>query len=358
MRHKGSMLRRGRRVRVAAAVLLLVLVGGGAVGWHLGWQAVARQMESAFAQWVAARRAAGWTVTHGAPALHGWPLAVRLRIPDLSVSGAPLPGAPELTVRTDRLEMAIVAPRLRELVLSLHGQSRFRWDEGMDVPFAADRLIGLVPLTPGVPPRQINLLAEGLRAGLGAGAATIGRATLVLATTPDAAEGESALTGELEATNAILPTGLPLPPPIQRIAFRAAVSGPMPSARLAPAERVQQWREGGGAVTVEGFELDWAGARLTGAATLALDEAEQPMGTAEGRLTGAPAVIEALAAARMLGAAQATVAMVMVRAMARPGPDGGPPALRLNATLQDRTLNAPPLPPVALPRVVWFWSQP
>jgi hypothetical protein len=350
------MLRPGRTLRILAAAFGLLVAGGGALGWHLGWQAVARQLEAGFAQWVAARRTAGWTVWHGTPTVRGWPLAARLTIPDLSVSGAPVPGAPELAWWTERLELAIVVPRLRELVLSLPGQSRLRWDDEMDIPFAADRLTGVVPLTPGVPPRQLNILAEGLRAGLATGAATIGRATLTMETTPDASEGESALTAELEATDAIVPTGIPLPPPIQRIALRAAVSGPMPSVRLPPGERIQQWREGGGAVTVDRVELEWAGARLVGAATLALDDQEQPMGTAEARLTGAPAVIEALGAARVLSPAQAALATVMARAMARPQADGGPPALRLNATLQDSTFSAPPLPPVALPRIVWFWS--
>lgn len=338
------------RPRVALALLPLVA----AILWHLGWRQVAAQVEAGFDQWVAQRRAAGWNITHAPPHLSGWPLAARLTVPDLWLSGKPLPGQPSVSWSTDRLDVAVIAPRLRELHLSVPGQNRLRFGAGTEIPFAADTLTGVIPLLPGVPPRGVTITGAGVRAGLPSGPLTIGRLTLALDTVPDAAEGEAAVTAAVDAADILPGRGAPVEGPIARLAFRAILTGPIPSVRLAPAERVQQWREGGGTLAFEQVDLAWGGARLTGGATLTLDDQQQPMGTAEGRLAGAEAAVDALATSRAISPPQAMLARVMARALSRPATDGVP-TMVLNATLQDSTLSMPPLPPLAVPPVSWPW---
>ena len=65
-----------------AGVLLLVAA-------HFAiWRYEASQLEAGFADWLAQRRAAGWTATVGASSLGGWPLAATLSVPDIALQGA------------------------------------------------------------------------------------------------------------------------------------------------------------------------------------------------------------------------------------------------------------------------------
>lgn len=90
---------------IPAALLVAAALADTAV-----WYFTVQQMRDGLADWVAARRASGWTISAVAPAAGGWPVAATLTLRDVELSGgkADIPGG--LSWRADRVELRL-APR-------------------------------------------------------------------------------------------------------------------------------------------------------------------------------------------------------------------------------------------------------
>ncbi|GAV35635.1 hypothetical protein ROTAS13_03312 [Roseomonas sp. TAS13] len=99
--------------------------------------------------------------------------------------------------------------------------------------------------------------------------------------------------------------------------------------------------------------LRWGPAAASAAATLALDEALQPMGAGTVRLVGAQEALSMLGAGGVIDARTAETASRMAALLARPGGEGEPPQIELPLTLQDRRLSLARLPVLRLPELVW-----
>lgn len=318
-----------------AAVLLLGL------GQVLLWRWMTGQVEAGFGAWVAARRAEGWVVEHGAPVRGGWPLAARLRVPDLRLASG------EAEWRMAAMDLAVALLRPQRLEVGLAGEHRLRLG-GAAWPATAERLTVSLPVERRALPSEAAIEGGGLRVG---GFAVSGL-RLDLETHEAAGEGEPglALRGGLD--------GLDLPDPVpglggrlERAGLDAALTGPLPPG--ASRAQAAAWRDGGGTLALRRLDLAWGPVAAALQATLSLDQALQPMGAGTLRLTGAAAALDALVAAGVVAPRGAGMARMMVGMLGRVPPEGGPPRIEVPVTLEQQRLG---IAGMAVGRIgAWSW---
>ena len=336
-----------RRLLLGAGLLLVLL----AVLHSLVWNWMAGRLQAGYDAWAAARRAQGWRIEHAVPVRGGWPLSATLRLRDfrLSGGGVSIPGgldwaAPSVTLR-------VVLHRPGELRIAAGGPQRLRLG-GTEIPFAADRLTASLPLQAHVLPRGGTFEASRLRIGTVAGGVEIGAARLTLDSRMSAIEGKPAISLEGEAENLALPIATPLGRQIGAVRIDAALTGPLPGGRN-PTTRAATWRDAGGTLELRRLELDYGPAHAQVAATLALDDQLQPMGAGTLKLSGAEAVLDALAGAGLVTQRNAALARRVVSVLSRPPAEGEPPQLEVPLTLEGRGLAVARIPVARMPALLW-----
>ncbi|MCR0983318.1 DUF2125 domain-containing protein [Roseomonas populi] len=330
------------------AGLLLVLL---AVAHTLLWHAMAGRLQAGYDAWAASRRAQGWRVEHAPPIRGGWPLSATLRLREFHLAGgnATLPGGLDWTAPVVTLRVAM--HRLGELRVTSGGPQRLRLG-ATEIPFAADRLTASLPLQANVLPRGGEFETSRLRIGTAAGGIDIGSARLSLDSRMTAIEGEPAISLEGEAENVTLPAATPLGRQLQEVRIDAALTGPLPGGRN-PTNRAATWRDAGGTLELRRLELRLGPATAQATATLALDDALQPMGAGTLKLTGAEAVLDSLASAGLVTPRNAALARRVVTALARPPAEGEPPQIEVPLTLERQGLAVARIPVARLPPVIW-----
>lgn len=350
---------RRRRWWLGLALLLVLLAGGDALLWRWGTAAMQRGLETQMAQW----RRQGWTVRAGRPEPAGWPLHARLVVPDLALSGpfGP-PGGVAWTAHAVVLDLGLLHPR--SLVVDFAGPQTLRLGPGPALPLEAGQARAVVPLVAGAPPQALDVALRDLRLGPPAAALRAAQATLHLAEHPGAASGEPAVSLVLSAQAIDLPA-LPdgrawaLGGRIATLELDGALTGPLPMLPD-PEARATAWRDGGGTLALHALSLRWGPLDLAGSATLALDAALQPMGTARLQMTGQDAVLDALARDRLVAPTAAQAAKAVLALMAHTPAGGGPARVEVPLSLQDRTLAMGRIPLLRLPVLLWpqlVWSD-
>ena len=345
--------RRARRFALIAAAALVVLAAGHA----LLWRAMADQLEAGWQNWVQLRRAHGWQVEHAPPVRGGWPLAATLSVDRLRLDGAAatLPGGATLAVQ--RAVLRVELPWLDRLEVALPGQQRLRLGS-TEFPFTADTLTAIVPLERDTLPNTAELAAERLRIGLPGGGVELASARLIVRGSASATEAEPALELNLFAEGLDLPPAAPGDPlarfgrRIATLSAELALSGPLPSGR-APAARAEAWRDGGGTLELRGLGLRWGPLGGLAAATLAFDEALQPMGAGTLRLSGAAEALEAMVEAGLVGRRAAATARGVLPLLSRPSAQDGTPEIEVPLTLEDRTLSLARIPVMRFAPLEW-----
>ncbi|HET8996278.1 MAG TPA: DUF2125 domain-containing protein [Acetobacteraceae bacterium] len=346
-------MRRGFRWRslgLSAFALLVLLAAGDAVYWRI----VAGQLDSGFRAWIAAQRAAGWTVRGTPPRFGGWPLAATLTTTRISLSGGKLdfPGGMDWDAGRLVLRVALLHPEQLQAIPS--GVQHLRLGTGPAIPFTAGTMQAVVPLQPDQPPRTVILHATDLRAGLAGGGSTftIGRLQAQLDSQPSAAK--PALGFAIQATSLALPGQYrwALGPSIEAVTLDGTLTGPFPATPDLTA-RATAWRDGGGALELRRLHLNWGPLSLTANARLGLDQQLQPAGHAEARVAGYDATLDALATAGALSPSAALAAKAVLSLMAQPAANGKPAEVDVPLRLQNGTLFMQTMPLVRLPVLDW-----
>ena len=139
MRHRSGL----RIVWFALAGLAIVLLGGEA----LYWRYVTGQLEEGFRTWVAAQRAAGWTAHASPPQVGGWPVAAKLRLRDVDLSGGELDIPGGIRWQAERLTLRVDLLHPERLEATPAGTQHLRLGYGPSIPFTADRMRAEVPLS-------------------------------------------------------------------------------------------------------------------------------------------------------------------------------------------------------------------
>jgi len=316
----------------------------------LYWWISAGRLADGFAAWAAARRAEGWTVTNGTPAISGWPWAATLTVPDLSLHDAEpdIPGG--VTWSADRLLLRVVLWRPTILELAPQGTQHLRLSEGPDAAFTAKRMRITLPMS-GAPPYDFDLTANVVQAP----SMSVGTLRLHGELQPDAQSGATALAFSFAAQSIAPPPPLTraLGPRIASISADGALGGPLPNPQSTLAQRATDWRDGGGTLELEHVALSWGPLDLTGSATLSLDDTLQPMGTGVVHVVGYAETLDTLAAHGLLPKPAATTAKAVLSLLAQVPDDNSAPAVEVPLTLQYRTLSMRQVPLVRLPEVDW-----
>lgn len=347
------------RPRAAAVVLVVALLAG---GHFLLWRWAEIQLEQGLAQQIGMWRAQGWRVATGTPVRGGWPLHARLSVPTVALAGAfGPPGGIAWSAPRVVLDVALLRPH--QLVVEIAGEQHLRIGPGPAIPVQAEQARTVIPLEPGVPPTGLDLTLIGLRVGPPGAALRAAHATLGLSEPPAATPGAPALSVVLQADAVTLPpapggASWALGGTIASLSLAADVNGPL-SAIADPQARAEAWRDGGGTVAVRRLALRWGPLDLDGTATLGLDGALQPIGTAQLRLIGQAQTLDALAAGHVLAPQVARAAKAVLALMAQTPKAGGPPEVDVPLALRDRTLTMGRIPLLRLPQLLWpnlVWS--
>jgi hypothetical protein len=332
-----------RPVRVLLGVALLLLAAH-AVAWWLATALLRSEAEAA----IAAERAAGNTVTHGAPARGGYPLAAHVTLPDLRYSGrVSLPGGALLPVagraRAATLVLALEAPR--SVAIDIACPCEGGTGGAPPMPIDAAELRAEVPLVRrGSGP---TLTGRGLVLYLPDGSLTVAQ---LRARVPDSAV----------ATVTADAFGIGLPPPeaqwplgarIAQASADVTLRGVLPAGPT-PARALAAWRDQGGALELDRISLAWGPLSVRGVATVALDQALQPRGTATATLAGYGPALDRLVAAGAVARAPAALVRLGLTAASRQG-EGGERVVDIALAIEDRTLSVARIPVTRLPPVEW-----
>jgi len=110
---------------------------------------------------------------------------------------------------------------------------------------------------------------------------------------------------------------------------------------------VEKWRDGGGTVELERFNIIYGSLKLNSKGTLSLDKNLQPIGALSARIIGHQETIDALRNARIINSTQAFTARLIFAAMQKSSPLG--PQLDVPISIQDQKLSIGPAAVMTLP---------
>lgn len=350
---------RRRTLRRLAVTLLGILVLG--VAAHgLGWRWLTGAMTVAFSDWVTQQRARGWEVDHDLPQRNGWPFAARLVVPGLRIAGQ-TPALPQGFVwEAAQLDLAIAPPRLDRLVITAAGPQRIEAG-GLSIPYDAARLQAVLPLDQGPVPRPVELVLEGLRAETPQGPLDARRIDARLAP-GGGADGEPALNLRIEARQVSLPPLADLAAfgrDVEYASADAVLRGPPPPPlALAPRDRAEAWRAGGGALDVQALALRWGPLAGELRMVLRLDAALQPVGDGRLALERPAEAIAALAAAGIVAPRAAATAQAVLGMVARVPEGGGAPRVEVPVGIADGAITLARFPLLRLRPILWSGDVP
>lgn len=333
---------------VAAAAYGCVWFAG---SWYLG---------TLFDGWVEQQRSKGWTISFETREREGFPLDWLIRVTAPKIAG-PV---------NDKTSVAWTAPvlfvhwspwRPRELVLRGHKATGIatRAPDLPNLEFTAHKIISVIPLGR-TWPRQHRLIVDGLASkGLPKGNFEVTRleAQLRLNQPPPEPQPERKSPAETASADIHL-FGLTLPPSIDLPLGRTISGAHLKASLLGKAPRnvkdageLARWRDQGGTIEIERFDLTWSHLGMTTKGTLALDSELRPLAAVTAKIAGHQQLLDALVAAGTVKSSQALVARFAFTALAqRGGTDDGKIIVPLEA--QDGWLRLGPLRLVRLQPIV------
>lgn len=343
--------RRFSRLGIAAAIAVAVA----ALGYALAWGIAALQVRTAAETWIDERRVEGYTVELSEMEIGGFPSALRFRV-----------GSPRIASPTGSWQWAWSAGRLTAEM------DPFRWNrpvitvEGeqvIDLPGEGGSMrvrataaeFSLSPELDGHRPAG-SVRARDLRFDTEQGQQVVIGDLVASGRPPMApASGGPAATYavRLDANDLRMQAAidLPLGPDLQRLAVEALLVGNLdhPPTR----EALLRWRDDGGTVEVVRLDVGYGPLALTGNGTLALDKAAQPTGAFSVRVQGLVETIETLQQRGLVQAGVTSTVRLLWGVFARRPAEGGPPAIDLPLTIQDRTVSLGPAKIAKLPEIEW-----
>lgn len=313
-------------------VLAVVLVAGGAAA-YVAWHEAAARIERAAFAWIDARRAEGFEIAHGAIAVDGFPLSIRLGVEAPVIARATAP--PNFRWEAERLELSarVWAPRdidfavaganvfdietgsepavLRGTAHDVHGTLRRDASSGRRaVRWSLERLFVAPPETP-------------------ATALTSDRVSGIVLLP----ESDGRLRATVDAHAIVLPRDVPLGRKIERLTLDGEIDLPLPEDRE-PAT-LAAWRDRSGQLDVHRIGLRWGPMNLEGNGVLTLDRQLRPTGRLDARASGYDATLDALAARGAIERESVPTLKLVLGLLATGDPGGGPRRVEAAVTLDD-----------------------
>ncbi len=334
-----NLSRRSILVAAAPAIALLAALAYSAWWWYL-----AGTLREGVAAWAQARAAQGWTVGTGEVTVGGFPLALRLTVPEPSIADADGDSwrGPSLAATVSPFGVGRVhlsAPGRHSLVRA--GAAPVPVDViGLAADLKLDRR-GVL---------QVTLDLRGVTTADG-GFDALELVARRLGTLPPV-PGDETMGIVATVVNLSVPQewGLVLDPKLASGHIEARLMGVIAPGK--PAESLATWRDAGGTVEFDAVSFDWPPLAGTGSATLALDTQMQPILAGSFALRGLPELVDRLVKANRLSASLASVFKLTLNVLSKTASDGTSEA-KAPVTIQDRVLSVGPLPLAELPRIDW-----
>jgi hypothetical protein len=351
-----------RRPLLIVAVLVLVI----GIAVNGGWYYARYLALEAVDDWVAAQRAQGVAFAWTGREVTGWPL----RLDGLFVAPRAAMVTPNrrLTWRGPdaALRFYLLAPDTIDLAAPGHHTLRIeQGDTQTDLALDAGDLVARAELAPGGLFRTLSAGGTDLRlAGPEDAPLASARAVQIFWEQPPAREPApgnlpaslrvAVRADALEFAPGVLPA-VPVPILGNEIAVvrtSLTVNGAIDPYADVP-EALAAWRDAGGTIDVERFEIAWGPVRMIAEGTAALDPDLQPEGAFTARVSGLAKLLTAMENARMIDARTAAIARITLAVLTRPAENGGPPEARVPLTIQNGQLSVGPVALLKLPTIVW-----
>jgi hypothetical protein len=134
--------------------------------------------------------------------------------------------------------------------------------------------------------------------------------------------------------------------------FRFRIIGPTPN--FTKTDSLQNWRDGGGMIEFDEFELNWGPLYVAARGNLALDENLQPQGAFAGRVQGLDETIGILATRDQIDNSQLSLLRATMDVLARPASMmGSSSSMILPVALHSNQLYFGPVKLLELPLIKW-----
>ena len=349
-----------RRLSIAFGSFVTLAVAAHGAYWWIA----AGELRDGFSAWVEDRRAAGWTLTHGAPVIGGYPLRVSADIDDPDIAGSGDPSG--WRWQGERLQLMLQLWSPREILFSFAGRHRVHAKHGerreiLDATIgSAD---GRARLASDGRVESIVLDVTAVKASR-AGAPEILRVgQLAVRLFMPAHSGDTPATPEdrepagpfvsVSVANVMLPkeARYPLGRAVGRAAIEAKLIGDL---AIAPtlSRTLGTWRDAGGTLEVRRLDVVWGKFDLSGEGSVALDGALQPIVAMTARIKGYRETVDALVETGYIRGRDAFATKLVLGIVARATP-GGKSRLTVPVTLQNGNLSAGPARLLKVPAIDW-----
>jgi hypothetical protein len=343
-------MRRSTRLGIAAAILLLLMLGAYTAGWFY----VAGRVADSIGGWAEEMRAQNLDLSWRGIRVAGYPLAFRIELTEArlrdTASGPAGPGgelrAPFLTGSARPWNFQVWLLSAPDGISGAAGPA--------DAPLAR--------LTARTADASVAVSGQGgatIWLGLGepvvdAGMRLAARDAALwvkLPQHPPRTHTEPAIGLALQLREVSLPAvPAPLRNPVDEIALGLTTKGEiLPGV---PRQAAQAWRDAGGTIELDHASVRWGALAITGSGTAALDSELQPEGAFSGRIEGADALLAAFVAAGRMRASDARLARLALSVLAKPGPDGRP-QIATSFTIQNGQMSLGGIKLGKAPRIPW-----
>lgn len=302
------------RATLAAGVLASLIAGG----LWFGWTAVAQEFTRRIEAWDATQRALGLKVAHGAPTMSGFPLLWQAALAEPSLTrpdGKISWNGPEL-----RLIWRAWAPQ--QLDFSAPGVHVVTLSQSQGPAQITARLASAEAALRGGPQGQqvtANMSGADIDARTLGFALTVGSLVLSVTQRPDL------LSAVASAERLVATAGLdsPLGRDVEHLDLSAELVGVLDLA-APPRLALEEFRDGGGTLTIKRLNLIWGPLRLLAEGTLTLDAELRPRGQLTAHVQGLADAIGRFEAAGALPRNQATGLKIAGALLTKPNGDGKP----------------------------------
>jgi hypothetical protein len=139
---------------------------------------------------------------------------------------------------------------------------------------------------------------------------------------------------------------------IRTLSSQVALRGAL-DPRSTETESLTSWRNAGGTLEVENFNLIWGPLRIAGNGTLTVDQTLQPAATFSARVAGLDQLLYLLEGHGKIGQQQAAIARIALAVLTPAPANGAPPEASVHITIQDRVLSIGPIPLMKIDPIVW-----
>jgi hypothetical protein len=337
---------------------------GLALLYSAAWYVIADRLEDVVTRWTAERREQGWIPSYSAIQLEGFPFAWRANITDPTLaSQGTLPAfrwsGPAITLdwqpwNATRIGFTASGGYFLDLIdSSIDGTAKgsFRHATG-EMLFGARGALARLTLT----------LDNAILGERDSDRVEINRLDATLDTAPpprkEAPAGKTAslrLTGSIHGLTLPKTSRAPLGRTIGGIEIDATLIGHIAPGKNGGAtqEALAAWRDDGGIVEIDHFDLGWSRLILQSTGTLALDAGLQPIIATSATIRGHSETLDALVRTGTLGAGEALMARMAFGLLQRGGGNGKPPEIKIPLTIQNGWLYVGPVKLLRMAPIRW-----